>query len=505
MSEIRRQALIGQSVASKAEIIRSIEPGPRDGCTLALSKTPTMAVKDKLYKVLGAWTDGLGAAHPWEGRSISYSAVPGGVAYHPTLDMAILAATVNGDSPPLLFCGEVDISGRFLALPYPLEVGRAAVERDLPVAVPKPSAHLVAMAGATVYPLEEVDDIRGVLRGRISPVEPTPWHPPPPAASPWDDLRYVIGQEHGKYALEVAVAGGHNLLVVGSPGEGKSELAKRAHTIAAPLDRYETLQVSSLWHGAGRLAPDTLMTRRPFVEAAKQTSPTGLLGGGDQTEGPRPGLVSLAHKGVLLADEFFEWSRSSAESLRIPLQDRQVVISRRDWQMTFPADFQLVATANPCPCGYEGHPEVACRCTEAQRQRYLAKISGPIFDRIDIKVRVPPLGDRIMDGEPEGENSATVRARVEAAAAMQSERYAQARIGRNAELRPGMYDEFCRESEQAQRMMRAARRDYQMSSRALCKLRSVCRTVADLEGAETVAPEHVHQALELVTSYGKGE
>ena len=219
-----------------------------------------------------------------------------------------------------------------------------------------------------------------------------------------------------------------------------------------------------------------------------------MFGGGDSVDGPRPGLLSLAHRGILLADEFFEWPRAAAEALRTPLQDKQVVVARRDWQVTWPADFMLIATANPCPCGFFGHPSVPCRCTPATRRRYLAKLSGPIFDRIDLKVAVQPVGAALLANDEDGELSSTVGNRVLAAVELQQERYQDAGLVRNAELRPGMHRDFCQETPYAINVLGALLRTGAYSSRALNKLRSVARTVADLEGAERVESGHLERA-----------
>jgi magnesium chelatase family protein len=221
-----------------------------------------------------------------------------------------------------------------------------------------------------------------------------------------------------------------------------------------------------------------------------------MFGGGDAVDGPRPGLLSLAHKGILLADEFFEWPRATAEALRTPLQDKQVVISRRDWQVTWPADFMLIATANPCPCGYSGHPVTPCRCTPAQRQRYLAKISGPVFDRIDLRVWVPPA-NVLGNEDRSGESSQEIAARVAQAVSEQHKRYEGVGITRNAELGPGMHEAFCLESRAALVSLQVQQEAGLLSARGLNKLRGVARTVADLEGCETVDVRHVDAALEL--------
>lgn len=482
------------------EIRACARPHPGTLIQLAAGATSNRQAIAKLDSALAALASSVGLSHPWASREVNYNVVPVSVDYHPTLDMALIAASItNLDGLDRLYCGEVDVSGGFAPLPFPLEVGRAAVEVGKPVAVPAPSAPLVALTGAEVYRVENVVDLVGIYRGNIR-CQPKPGHEAVTAdPNPWDDLAFIKGQEKAKWALEVAVAGGHNLLLVGSPGEGKSAMAQRAYTIMPPLSARESIEVSTLWQAAGKLSPTTMLHTRPFVEATKQTTPVALLGGGDAVVGPRPGLVSLAHKGVMLADEFFEWPRAAAECLRIPLQDKRVSLARRDWQYAFPADFQLIATANPCPCGNWGHPNATCRCARWQRKRYLDRISGPIFDRIDIRVQVAPVGAALIE-QQKGEPSATIAQRVAVAVRRQERRYREAGVAitRNAELRPGMFERLCEETgEGLEEVLKQSRR-LGLSSRGMNKLRGLARTVADLADEEEVRAGHVEQAAELM-------
>jgi len=439
----------------------------------------------------------------WPRGEIIFYVTPTDVEITSQLDMAYLAALVAKGPTFRLFCGEIDSDGRFLPLEAPLAVGKAAKDMGKTIVVPQASAGLVALTGANTIGVSNVEDLLLAIDGGLDFIEASSYEAVAKLEySNADDLAVIKGQQEAKVALEIAVAGGHNLLFVGAPGEGKSALAKRAYTIMPQLDLEEAIEVSTLWHASGRVGTDELLTVPPFVAATKNTSPTALRGGGG-LDGPQPGLVTLAHKGILFADEVFEWTRPRIDSLRIPLQDKEVIISRKDWQVTFPADFQLIASANPCPCGYWRHPERKCQCHENKsgysttRVRYVQKMSGPIMDRIDLKCWVPPLLDAAFD-EPDGEPSSVIRQRVIAAREMQQQRYAQVDITRNAELGPGLFEMFCNESPKVMKVLKKVRSKLALSTRGLDKLRAVARTCADLRQSGTVEEEDVERAVQFM-------
>lgn len=494
--ESRCLAIVGQSRANLVQIRTYLEDVQKQSVNFVAGSGNRKAVKLRVENALYVISKSLGGIHPWTGRYLVYNLVPSDAPLHRTLDMALIAAMIK-DSPNHLYCGEVDVNGEFLALPYPLEVGRLALDLEKPVVVPACSAAIVALSGAGVYSVANVEELLAVVSGKVEVAAVPDWWTHSADIDDLDDLRYIKGQQQPKWALEVAIAGGHNLILVGPPGEAKSEIAKRAYTIAPPLSQREAVELTTIWHAGGRLPLTKMLTRRPCVEASQQSTPTALLGGGNAEDGPIPGLVSLAHKGVLLSDELPEWSRAKVDSLRIPMQDKQVTISRRDWQVTFPADFQLIATANPCPCGYYGHPTHACVCTEAQRRRYSNKISGPVADRLDIKVRVEPVGEAIF--EPTGgETSASIAARVEEAVSRQHERYSDTDITRNGELRPGMFELLCKEQPGAIEAAKQVQQKLGLSSRAIHKLRGLARTIADLRDIEEVTEAAIWEASKLV-------
>ena len=362
-----------------------------------------------------------------------------------------------------------------------------------------PEAALVE--GIDVYPVDTLGRLAAHFRD-YHPIEPYRADlrlddDPPPYAADFQDIK---GQEHVKRALEVAAAGGHNVLMSGPPGSGKTLLARSLPSILPRMTPTEALDVTRIYSVAGMLPGDVpLIRHRPFRAPHHTISHAGLVGGG---QWPRPGEISLAHRGVLFLDEMPEFGQHGLEVLRQPLEDKIVTISRAQGSLTFPANFMLVGAQNPCPCGYWGDPEHACSCSPMVISRYQKRLSGPLLDRIDIHVEVPRVPFQKLSDERRGEPSAAIRARVEAARARQSARFANVKDGQgaglttNADMGPTQVRDHCPVDETGRQLLGAAMRQMNLSARAYHRVLKLARTIADLAGSERIQPAHIAEAIQ---------
>ena len=308
------------------------------------------------------------------------------------------------------------------------------------------------------------------------------------------DFFDVKGQAKAKRALEIAAAGGHNVIMIGTPGTGKSMMAKRIGSILPQMTFDEQIETTKVYSVAGELPSDArLIAKRPFRSPHHTVSAQGLTGGGSS---PKPGEISLAHNGVLFMDEFPEFDRRAKESLRQPLEDGVITITRASGTVTYPSDFMLVAAMNPCPCGYAGHPKIQCTCSDAARKRYNDKLSGPVLDRIDIHIEVAPVEYKLLRGDREEEKSEVIRERVNRARAIQTERFKGTSVKCNAKMTPSMTRKFCTLSDDADKLLQKSFDAIGMSPRAHDKILRISRTIADLEGSENIELSHVAEAIQ---------
>ena len=425
-----------------------------------------------------------------------------GSAFDLPIAIGVMAATNQVDLSRLenvIILGELALDGSIRGIQGALPIAIAAKENGTQnLILPAENAKEAAIVEEiNVYPAASLTEAAAFLNSdKEIPPEPhtlgTNGHSEHPEAHL--DLLDVKGQEHVKRAIEVAAAGGHNLIMIGPPGSGKTMIAKRIPSILPKLSMDESLETTKIQSIIGILPSDTpLVVMRPYRSPHHTISDAGLIGGGAV---PRPGEVSLAHNGVLFLDELPEFRRNVLEVMRQPLEDRQVTISRASASLTYPANFMLVAAMNPCPCGFFSDPTRDCKCSPTQIQNYVSRISGPLLDRIDIQVEVPAVKYAELANETTGEPSAHVRERVEKARHVQQQRFADTVIHANANMESKQIREYCKIDSQAQELLRVAINQLGLSARAYDRILKVGRTIADLDGNPHIEAVHVSEAIQ---------
>ena len=403
-----------------------------------------------------------------------------------------------------LFAAELSLEGECRGVRGVLPMAVQARDRGFEkIFVARENAEeALLVEGLQVYALQNLGELVRFLTGQeaLEPAAPQA-ETGSGETEAFEDFADVQGQYQAKRALEIAAAGGHNVLMVGVPGSGKTMLARRMSSILPELSREEALEVTKIYSVAGLLRGGGLIRQRPFRSPHHTSSMVAMIGGGSV---PRPGEVTLAHHGVLFLDELPEFTKKSLEVLREPVEDRQITVSRVHATLTFPSSFILIAAMNPCPCGYHGDPDKECNCTPGEIKRYTRKISGPLLDRIDIHIQVPRVKYEELSSRRKAESSSVIRARVEAARAIQLARLQEHHLFCNAQMNHALLQKLCVLEPQAQSLLEQAFKRLDMSARSYDRIIKVARTVADLAGAEQISPQHIAEAIKLRNDTGLG-
>ncbi len=499
LAKVYSAAVVGLD-APVIEVEVDISPGLPSTTIVGL---PDTAVQESRERVRSAIRN-AGCAFPTKRITVNLAPADikkAGPAYDLPIAVSILISSeqVTFDASNALFLGELSLDGLLRHTHGILPMVSRAKEKGMsPVFVPAVNASEAALIeGITVIPVESLAQLVDHLRGDIPISKYVADRDPFDVTYREDagiDMAHIKGQEHAKRALEVAAAGGHNMIMSGPPGSGKTLIARSIPTILPKMTTDEALEATKIYSVSGLLPADMpLIVNRPFRSPHYTISYVGLVGGG---RWPKPGEISLSHRGVLFLDELPEFGQSDLEVLRQPLEDKVVTITRAQGSVTYPANFMLIGAMNPCPCGYYSDPVKQCTCSASQVSRYQKRISGPLLDRMDIFVEVPRIEYEKLTDERLGEKSQIIQARVEAARSLQQERFAGTRLICNADMTPIEIRDYCQTESEAQNLLQSAVKQLSLSARSFHHILKLARTIADLDSSEAIGSAHVAEALQ---------